>query len=250
MRYKKKYVLWLSLVLVMILGLCACGTGTSDSSTNDSTPPASADETAGGLKVDGVPINDDMALIEEDSFIEKLVSFGFTESEAADGAALLKRCGVPSIDACEPTDTSATIDGLVAFRDRIDDDRVFWFTVENRKIFYVALNGEDLYDEYKGGFLKTFDEVHIPETSIDEATKRELLELAEATLDKYFGYGVCYYDAWGVGREDDNYMVQCQISDGSIITDYWIFGRVWFEWKDNSFVVMGVRIGDTQYEVK
>ena len=119
------------------------------------------------------------------------------------------------------------------------------------EIFYVSLNGEDLYDEEKGGYLKNFNDVHIPETYMSESTKMTLKNQTEPFLDKYFPYDTRYYDAWAVGREDDVFMVQCQISDGSILTDNWLFARVWYEQQeDGTFTPTGVEINGRSYAVK
>lgn len=187
---------------------------------------------------------------ETNLFVEKLISFGFTEGEATENAKILMQCGVPTISVCEPTDPNATIDGLVSYRGKLDDDRTIWFTVENRKIFYVSLNGEDLYDEDKGGYLKNFNDVHIPETDVSVAVADTLRNKTETVLDGYFTSSR-YYDAWAYGREDNQYMVQCQATDGSILTSNWINCRVWFEQQDNGeFTVTGVQINGKQYQLK
>lgn len=186
---------------------------------------------------------------ETDPFVEKLLSFGFTENEAIENAKILKQCGIPTIDICKPV-SEESIDNLVAFRGVMDDNRTIWFTVENRKIFYISLNGEDLYDEDKGGYLKNFNDVHIPETNVSVAIADTLRNKSEAVLDDYFTYSP-YYDAWAYGREDNNYMVQCQATDGSVLTSNWINCRVWFEQQSNGeFTVTGVQINGKQYKLK
>ena len=228
-------------VFLLVISLSACGE--SDKSVG---------ETSNGLAVDGDTTDISVEEISTDSnaFVDKLVSFGFTEKEAKENAEILLTCGIPTIENCEPTSSSATIDGLVAFRGKLDDDRVVWFTVEDRKIFYVALNGEDLYDEDQGGYLKNFNDVHIPKTSIKSKTKNQLRDMTETLLDKYFGTDVRYYDAWAVSREDDNYGVQCQVSDG-ILDDNWIYAYVWYEKQDDGeFKAVAVKIDGVQYEVK
>lgn len=187
---------------------------------------------------------------ETNLFVEKLISFGFTEGEATENAKILMQCGIPTISVCEPTDPNATIDGLVSYRGKLDDDRTIWFTVENRKIFYVSLNGEDLYDKDKGGYLKNFDEIHIPETTISVTVSDELRNKTESVLDGYFASSR-YYDAWGFAREDNQYLVQCQATDGSMLTSTWLNCRVWYEQQDNgAFVVTGVQINGKQYKLK
>ena len=189
--------------------------------------------------------------VTSDGIAEKLIEFGMTADEAQQGREILLTCGVKSIDICEATDSNATIDGLVAFRGKIDDQRTFWFTVENREIFYVALNGEDLYDVDKGGYLKHFDDVHIPETEVSQSVWFDLTERSDDVLDKYF-VNARYYDAWGVGRSDNMYMVQCQVYASNLIgTNDWIYAKVWYEQQsDDTFKVVGVQIDGQQYDVK
>lgn len=254
---KKLIVVFITIVFCLSLYACASTNTTQDSTDKEPGTSAKVDESteeaSNALEVVGDTTDTTMSKIatESDSFAEKLISFGFTEEEAIENAKILRQCGIPSIDICEPTDTNATIDDLVAYRGELDDDRTFWFTVDNRKIFYVALNGEDLYDEDKGGYLKSFNDVHIPETYISESNKLALRNQTEPLLDKYFPYDVRYYDAWAIGRNDNVYMVQCQISDGSVITDYWLYARVWYELQENgTFTPTSVEIDGRFYEVK
>lgn len=246
---KSKILSILVCAFAVMVSMIACNTATKPEEKSN----ISKEDSASGLKVEGKPTNDKMDEISTDGsdFIDKLISFGFKKKEAIKNAKILMKCGIPTIDICEPTDDKATIDGLISYRGKLDDDRVFWFTVDHRKIFYVSLNGEDLYDEDKGGYLKNFKDVHIPETYVSDETKIQLRDLTEEILDSYFGYDVRYYDAWGIGRKDNKYGVQCEISDGSILTDYWFHGYVWYELQKNGeFKPTGVKIGDVQYELK
>ena len=231
-----------SIVVLLLMSLLFCLVGCSEtekaSSTANGTEGGIVENTANDEMV-GETINELMPEITADAnpFVEKLISFGFTEEEATENAKILIQCGIPTISVCEPTDPNATVDGLVSYRGKFDDDRTIWFTVENRKIFYVSLNGEDLYDESKGGYLKNFNDVHIPESSV-------------SVLDGYFTSSR-YYDAWGFAREDNQYMVQCQATDGSMLTSNWLNCRVWYEQQDNGdFVVTGVQINGKQYKLK
>lgn len=251
----RKVIIVVLIAIVFCLSLCACNsTNTTQGATTKKPETTSKDEeSTNALEIVGDTIDTTMCEIstEDDNFVEKLISFGFTEEEAIENAKILRQCGIPNIDICEPTNPEATIDGLVAYRGKIDDDRIFWFTVDNRKIFYVSLNGEDLYDEDEGGYLKNFDDVHIPETYMSESMKLTLRNQTEPFLDKYFPYDTRYYDAWAIGREDSLFMVQCQISDGSILTDDWLFARVWYELQeDGTFTPTGVEIDGNSYAVK
>lgn len=226
--------------------------GKSETAQTETAPPETPDTIETADEIVGETVDELIPEItaETNPFVEKLVSFGFTEEEATENAKILIQCGIPTISVCEPTDPNATVDGLVSYRGKLDDDRMIWFTVENRKIFYVSLNGEDLYDEENGGFLKNFDEVHIPETSISVTVSDELRNKTESVLDGYFASSR-YYDAWGFAREDNQYMVQCQATDGSMLTSNWINCRVWYEQQDSGdFVVTGVQINGKQYKLK
>lgn len=214
----------------------------SSNDKQDNENPTSTEE------IIGEETNQQIAEISSDNFAEKLVSFGFTEEEAAENAEILRRCGIPTIDICEPTSDNS-LDSVVAFRGKLDDDRIFIFTVDNRKIFYVALNGEDLYDAENGGYLKNFNDVHIPEKSVSVEVFNSLRDRSETVLDQYFRTPR-YYDAWAVGREDDNYMMYCQASDGSLLTDHWYSCRVWYEQQENGeFITTGVQINGKYYKL-
>ncbi len=246
----------LAIALVVLLCLTACGKvetkpqppDQTDAGASEELPAQTPEVPSEDNVIDGHTIDDVMEEIESDGIAEKLISLGLTEEEADEGSKILRQCGVPSIDLCEPTDPNATVDGLVCFREKLDDDRVLIFTMENRNIFYVALNGEDLYDEDLGGFLKRFDDVHIPETYLSEPVKINLRDKTESVLDKYFPNATRYYDAWGFGREDNKFMVQCQVSDGSILSGDWIYAYVWYEAQiEGEFTVVGVKINGQQY---
>lgn len=241
-------------IICMTLGLAlnACASNTSEEKGSESQA-ATDTLTVDGEKIEGtveeIPV--EQVSTRDIDFINKLVSFGFTEDEAKENAEILLTCGIPTIDICEPTDSKATIDGLVSFRGELDEDRTFWFTVENRKIFYVSLNGEDLYDEDKGGYLQNFEDVHIPETSISFETQLQLRDMTEELLDKYYGPNTSkYYDAWGIGRKDNVYGAQCQVLN-SLLADNWSYAYVLYELGDDGeFTPTSVKIDGVQYEVK
>ncbi len=242
-------------LITLVLMFCAVGCSNTPQTDSGKSGAVSVDEgkteSTNSNEIVGETLDELMPEIESkvDPFVEKLLSFGFAETEAEENARILKQCGIPTIDICKPV-SDESIDNLVAFRGVMDDDRTVWFTVENRKIFYVSLNGEDLYDEDKGGYLKHFDDVHIPETSVSVVVADTLRNKTETVLDSYFA-SVRYYDAWAYGREDNQYMVQCQATDGSALTSNWISCRVWFEQKsDGDFAVTGVQINGKQYKLK
>lgn len=191
-------------------------------------------------KTNSEPIED----IVSDGIVEKLVSFGFTESEAQDIRKIFVTCGVSSLDGCEPTDPNATIDGLVSFRAVWDKDRTFWFTVDNRKVFYIALNGVDVYDTDKGGYLININDVHVPVSDVSVETFYKLQDLAMAAVDGYLKYpNSAYYDAWAVARSDDKYMIQGEVqAKNALGVKDWLPFKVWFDNTDGNYDVEGITI--------
>ena len=184
----------------------------------------------------------------DDNLLVELVALGFTDEEADAARKVLLSCGIDSIEDFEATSSSASIDDLISYRKVIDGDRTAWFTVDHREIFYVSLNGVDLYDSDQGGFLMDINDVHIPESYISLETADTLKDMTESTLDQYF-INASYYDEFGYAREDDNYMVQCQAyASNRIGIKDWVTAKVWFEDRDGEFVVVGVVIDGQRYQ--
>ena len=228
----KKIVIVLMLV-GLLCSLIGCG--------------SNSDSTDGGY-VNGEKVDGEIADIETDNLVEKLCSFGFTESEAQEIREIFLLCGVTDIDGAKPTDSNATIDGLIAYRWVMDDDRTLWFTIENRELFYIALNGVDVYDTAKGGFLININDIHIPESEMSASVKNTLKELTEKTLDGYFTDAL-YYDAWGVARSDNEYMTQCEVqAKNKLGVKDWIKAKVWFEYDGENYNVTGVVIDGVRYK--
>ena len=217
-------------------------------SANDSEVPTTAPAATAAISSTlGQPEIENQVSDAQD-FIDKLISFGFTQEEAEANTEILVWCGIPTIDGCEMSGDNPP-DGLATFRDETDKDRTVWFVTQDRKIFYVALNGNDLYDADKGGFLKRFDDVYIPESDVDKQTGDKLVELATGRLDMYFN-DFRYYDGWRIGRTDDVYVVRCEASDGSLFESYWIPCEVRFKVsEDEVLTVTDVSIGALDFVV-
>lgn len=261
---KKRFPGWICVILACVFVFAGAmsmptsyATSGSESSAETSTeePRTSSSETGNASADDEAIVQGEIsestqAEIVDDGIIEKLKTFGFTDEKAAEARELFIMCGVTNIDACEPTDPNATIDSLASFRAVWDDDRTFWFTVDHREVFYMSLNGTDVYDKDQGGFLINVNDVHVPESTVTAEVFSDLQNRAEAELDKYFIY-TPYYDAWGVAREDDNYMIQCQAdAKNRLGTKRWVTCRVWFEDDGDDFKFTGVSIDGQQMIVQ
>ena len=186
--------------------------------------------------------------IKSDNIAEKLCTFGFTETEAREIREIFLKCGLTNIDNAEPTDPKATIDGLIAYRVVMDEDRTAWFTIENREVFYIGLNGTDVYDTSQGGFLINIDDVYIPENDISFTTADKLKDLTINSIEPYF-VNALWYDGFRYGRSDDNYMVQCEVyAQNRLGVKDWIFAKVWYEYDGTDFVVTGIVIDGVRYK--
>lgn len=180
--------------------------------------------------------------------MEKLKSFGFTDIEAQNIREIFLKCGLTNIDDVEATDPNSTIDGLVMYRAKKDKDRTVWFTIDNRSLLYIGLNGVDVYDADKGGYLININDVHIPESEVSVDVFNTLQSISETTLDYYF-FDALWYDAWGVARSDNNYMTQCEVyANNRLGVKDWVRAKVWFEYDGENYNVTGVVIDGVRYK--
>ena len=186
--------------------------------------------------------------IVSDNLVNELMELGFTKEEATPYRAIFLKCGIDSIVGAAPTDPNANIDGLVAYRIVLDDDRILWFTIDKRELFYIGLNGVDVYDTSKGGFLINIDDIHIPENDISIFTAQTLKDKTISVIDRYF-INALWYDGFRYGRSDDTYAVQCEVyaSNRLGIKD-WVFAKVWYEYDGTDFVVTAIVIDGVRYK--
>lgn len=252
----------LCMVLVMCLSGCSAIVWTPDTvpptqetNPNETTGEAvdnptteNVETTTGAEYVSGEVIQGDVPEISDDGIIDKLVSFGFTEDEAPTVRNILLKCGINDISKAAATDPSATIDGLVAYRWEMDDKRTVWFTVDNREVIYIGLNGVDVYDSSKGGFLINVNDVHVPESDVSSKVRDALIDRTESVLDRYF-VNALWYDAWGVGRSDDQYMVRCEVyAKNKLGIEDWVFAKVWYEYDGSEYNITAVVIDGVRYK--
>lgn len=186
--------------------------------------------------------------IKSDNLVNELIAIGFTKDEATANREIFLKCGVDSIEGAAPTDPNANIDGLVAYRIVLDDDRTLWFTIDRRELFYIALNGVDVYDTDKGGFLININDIHIPENDVSVSTANTLKDLTIHAIEPYFKNAL-YFDGFRYGRSDDKYMVQCEVyaQNGFGVKD-WIFAKVWYEFDGTKFGITAIVIDGVRYK--
>lgn len=232
---------WRNAFIAFFVVSMVCSFFNPSQDTGDSTDTQDV-AVEGNDAVEEAQADDDATEAElENNVKDFLIECGFTEDEASDVQELFAECGITHINGDEIKTTGTDIDNLICYMVDIDDDRQLQFTVENRKAIYISCNWVDLYTE-EDGVLCTVQDVHIAETDIPNDVKMDLVDLSIEYLDHYYP-DVRYYDGWGVGRRDDVYMVQCQVSDGSILTDRWIFAYIYFEeQEDGEFVITKTNI--------
>lgn len=208
------------------------------------TPPE--DE---GLLQEGVSeVDGQLPDVESDDLLNELVALGFTEEEATEYREVFLKCGINSIAGAQPTDPNATIDGLIAYRIIMDDDRTMWFTIDNRELFYIALNGTDVYDTSKGGFLISIDDVHIPEKTISSSVRNDLGVKTQLILDSYFVKAI-WYSNFAYGRSDDNYVVRCDVyCENRMGFKDTVKAFVYYEYDGENFVVTAISIDGIRYK--
>ena len=242
----KRTILWVFPV-VLIIVMTGCNIPRYVPKEGSSEIEQERNDVQGDVQPNIVP---DISNDATDNIAQKLVLLGFTQAEADELRIIFLKCGVENIDDCSITDNQATIDNLASFRAVWDKDRTFWFTIDNRELLYMALNGTDVYDKDRGGFLININDIHIPESKVSVSDGETLRDLTEQTLDKYF-VNARYYDAFGYARSDDDYMVKCQVYASNKLEDKdWIFAKVWFDMDGDGFKVTAVQIDGKQYRVK
>lgn len=193
-------------------------------------------------------IGGELPTIESDNLVNELIEIGFTIEEATKYREIFLKCGIESIEGAKPTSPTATIDDLVAYRIVMDDKRTMWFTIDKRELFYIALNGTDVYDTSKGGFLISIDDVHIPESEITESVKTELELRTQLLLEPYFVKAL-WFSSFAFGRSDDNYVVRCEVyAENRMGFKNTVMAFVYYEDNGTEFVVTAISIDGVRYK--
>lgn len=99
-----------------------------------------------------------------DIMVSRLMSLGFNEEEATNIKQIFNQMGINSISDINSGSTNPDINGLVSYVAiaNYDSNQKFYFTIENRKMFYVGFRNVTLYDSEKGGVLRNINNIYIP----------------------------------------------------------------------------------------
>jgi len=182
------------------------------------------------------------------SIVNSLVSKGYTLEQAGEIQKILNTVGITSIEIENMTgNAQAGINAIVCFPNGLTDrNRRFYFTTEDGILFYAGFLNEDLYDSVKGGFLKSYNDVHVPETKVNIETYNELQMLASDAVRTYLTVpSTADFDnySWGIGRSDDRYKIQGMVTAKNMIgIENDIYFGVWFIKNDIGYEIEGIVI--------
>lgn len=189
----------------------------------------------------------------DDSMIKQFTSLGFNIEEATEMQQTFNQMGITTLSDIHSGSTNPDINGLVSFIATANNNakQKFYFTIENRKMFYAGFTNEDLYDSEKGGVLKNINDVHIPETKVTLEEYSTLQVLAQNEVRKYLNYpnsaSFPLYDGWGVGRSDNTYKIYGKVN---AVNGYGVKSDISFSVlfikNDNTFTVDAVLLNGTR----
>ena len=181
-----------------------------------------------------------------------LTGAGYTVDHATQIQQVLNTVGITSIEIYGMTgEPESGLNSMSCYANgSMEDDHRFYMTTEDGVIFYVGFLDEDLYDVDRGGFLKEYGDVHIPETEVDVETFSTLQLMAEEAVKSCLNYpNTASFDmfSWGVGRSDENYKIIGTVSaqNGFGVESDMPFG-VWFVQQKGEFVPSGVEINGSR----
>ena len=150
---------------------------------------------------------------DEPSIIEVLVDVGYSEENANYMQGVLNSVGITSIKiATMSGEAESGLNAMVCYPNGLDEDgsRVT-VTTENGLVFYVGFRGEDLYNISRGGVLKQFSDIPIPETEVSPDAEISLMMMAENVAKQIANYPATVdfkTFEWGFWRNDRVYAVQ------------------------------------------
>ena len=177
-----------------------------------------------------------------------LTQAGYTLEHASKIQEILNTVGVTGIFIENATGEAETgLNAVVCYPNGYTDrDRRFYFTTEDGVIFYAGFLGEDLYDSEKGGFLKSYEDVHVPEKEITIEVYESLRSLSEEAVEECLNYpNTANFGMldWGIGRSDEKYQVVGKVTakNGFGVKEEMGFS-VWFISSGGVYSVEGVSL--------
>lgn len=183
--------------------------------------------------------------------VKQLMNLGFTIDEATEIQSIFYQIGINYISNIKGAgDGIDKLQTFVAYANN-DTKKKFYFTVENRTMFYAGFMDATLYDTSKGGVLTKIDDVHIPETKVNMDTYTTLQVKAQEAVKQYLNYpdtaSFPLYDGWGIARKDDEYKIYGKLtaSNGFGVKNSVNFS-VWFKEENNTYSVEAIELNGTR----
>ena len=93
----------------------------------------------------------------KDNLRAEFMELGFTLEESGELRRIFLDCGIETIEGAKPASDTATIDDLIVYRIVLSENRVLFFTIDHRQLYYIGLNGLDVYDHKKGVLVNIKD---------------------------------------------------------------------------------------------
>lgn len=179
---------------------------------------------------------------------DALVDVGYTLEHASAMQEVLNTVGVESIQIENMTGQAEEgLNSVVAYpNDYTERDRRLYFTTEDGILFYVGFGDEDLYDTDQGGYLKNYNDVHVPEKEVTLEIFNQLCVLAEEEVKSCLNYpDSANFDTlnWRVGRSDDKYQIIGSLTaENGLGAEDDVSFSVWFSSADGNFTTDGVEL--------
>lgn len=188
------------------------------------------------------------------SIVSFLVNEGYTIEQAGGIQKILNTIGINNIVISSSIGSGTPTSGLYSIvcypNGYTEQNRRFYFTTEDGVLFYAGFLNEDLYDSDKGGYLKSYEDVHVPETSISLDTYNTLQQLASEAVKIYLSVpSSADFDSfsWGIGRSDNKYKIQGKLSaKNKLGVKDDLYFSVWFIVTDNGYDIEAVVIDGTR----
>lgn len=163
-----------------------------------------------------------------------MIDQGYSLEHASQIQEILNTIGINEIVIENTTGESESgLNSIICYPNGYTDrDRRFYFTTDNGVLFYAGFGSEDLYVIEEGGYLKNYNDVHVPEkeVSIDVFSKLQLL--AEESVKGCLNYpDTANFSmfSWRIARSDNMYQILGEVnaSNGFGVKDDISFS-VWF----------------------
>lgn len=170
---------------------------------------------------------------------------GYSDEHAVEIEAVLNEVGIESIRVKNMSgEAESGLNRVTIFPNGMEE--AGGFTTEEGELFYVEFLSDPLYDTDLGGYLKSIDEVHIPETEIDGMIDLELRMWSEDVIKsclKYPSEADFHTFDWRLSREDDKYIVAGSVTARNAfgVRDKMSF-YVWYIDNGDKFSVTGVEL--------